>query len=270
MSGHIQFHKEGTLARVTLDNPGKFNSLTRAMWRELRRQFEVIQADETLRCVVVQGRGGHFCSGGDIEEYPSFRFEEASLRDFHENDVWGGLSAMLQCDVPVIALIDGYCMGAGLEIASCCDLRVASTAAKFGAPIGRLGFPMAPKEAALVADAVGAGTARAMLLAGVIHDARQLLSCGFLNEICTEAALAERGQSLVDSVSALAPKAARRNKQTLRAHYKHRSSSGRGTEAAPASAQAEPEHVDATYRYASDAEHREGVAAFLAKRKPNF
>ena len=270
MTGSIQLDRNGALARLTLYNPGKFNSLTRVMWRELRGHFEAFQTDDTLRCIVIQGNGDHFCSGGDIEEYPSFRFEEASLRDFHENDVWGGLNAMLQCDVPTIALIDGYCMGAGLEIASCSDLRLSSAAAKFGAPIGRLGFPMAPKEAALVTDAVGLNTARAMLLAAAVLDSSHMLACGFLHEVCPSALLASRGDSWVQSVTGLAPQAARRNKQTLRA-YRQR---GNASILAPDVVEmrgCEAVSIDGTaYSYAPSAEHREGIEAFLAKRKPNF
>jgi enoyl-CoA hydratase len=70
-----------------------------------------------------------------------------ALRAFHEDDVWGGLQAMLDCDVPIVAQIEGNCMGAGVEIASCCDIRIAGATAKFGAPIAKLGFPMAPREA---------------------------------------------------------------------------------------------------------------------------
>jgi enoyl-CoA hydratase/carnithine racemase len=95
------------------------------MWRALRAVFQQIQLDGTIACVVVRGEG-HFCAGGDISEYAGFRFEESSLRDFHENDVWGGLQAMLDCDVPIVAQIAGNCMGAGVEIASCCDIRMAT------------------------------------------------------------------------------------------------------------------------------------------------
>jgi enoyl-CoA hydratase len=94
-------------------------------------------------------RGGRriFCAGGDISEYAVVPLRRASLREFHENEVWGALQAMLDCDVPMVAQIEGACMGAGLEIASCCDMRIAGDTAKFGAPIAKLGFPMAPREA---------------------------------------------------------------------------------------------------------------------------
>jgi enoyl-CoA hydratase/carnithine racemase len=207
--------------------------------------------------VVVRGDDGHFCAGGDIAEYADFRFQSESLRDFHENDVWGGLSAMLACDVPIVAQIEGNCMGAGLEIASCCDLRLASEDARFGAPIARLGFPMAPREAALVARAVGESTARAMLLAARVFDAPALLARGFLHELLPASALAGSAQELAAQMSALAPQAARANKRTLR-------------ELAPQAPEALERLVASAYDYADCSEHREGVSAFMQKRRPHF
>ena len=189
MPGRIGYHRDGALAHVTLDHPGKFNAISRSMWRELRAVFLDIAQAPGLRCVWVQGADGHFCAGGDIAEYPDFRFEPQTLHDFHENDVWGGLQAMLDCDVPILAQIEGNCMGAGLEIASCCDLRYAADTARFGAPIARLGFPMAPREAALVADAVGTTTARAMLLAAVVFDASHMARHDFLTDVLPQGAL---------------------------------------------------------------------------------
>ncbi len=124
MSGQVQWTAQAGIAQVTLRHPGKFNAMSRAMWRELKTVFEALRQRTDIRCVVVSGHGGHFCAGGDIAEYPAFRFDEAGLRDFHEIDVWGGLDAMLRCDIPIVAQIDGHCMGAGVEIASCCDIRV--------------------------------------------------------------------------------------------------------------------------------------------------
>lgn len=164
---------------LTLTHTGKFNAMSRSMWAELKTLFEAVQADKLVRCVLLRGDQGHFCAGGDIAEYPGFRFDAIQLEYFHEREVWGGLQAMLDCDVPIVALIEGNCMGAGLEIASCCDLRLAADTARFGAPIARLGFPMAPREAALVGRVAGATVARAMLLAAEVFDAPAMLGHGF-------------------------------------------------------------------------------------------
>lgn len=255
MSGHIRLHLEDAIARVTLSNPSKFNAMSRAMWRELRQVFTRLQQRSELRAVVVAGEGGHFCAGGDIAEYTDFRFHTEGLRDFHENDVWGGLSAMLACDLPVIAQIEGNCMGAGVEIASCCDIRLAGQGARFGAPIAKLGFPMAPREAELVAREVGLATARQMLLEAAVLDAPTMLARGFLHTVLHDADVPAEAQQRALRIARLAPQAARLNKRALRAL-----TGGQAAEAL----------VPTAYDYADSAEHREGIAAFLAKRPPNF
>ncbi len=270
VAGRIGYQRDGALARVTLEHPGKFNAISRAMWRELRAVFLGIAQEPDLRCVWVQGIDGHFCAGGDIAEYPDFRFEAQSLHDFHEHDVWGGLQAMLDCNVPVLAQIEGNCMGAGLEIASCCDLRYAADTARFGAPIARLGFPMAPKEAALVADAVGATTARAMLLAAVVFDAPHMARHDFLTDVLSPDALQPHCQSVVDTVLGLSPMAAQAHKKAFRASKQAEAQVESSAVATHLIAnQSAPDPLE-PYAYAKHAEHREGIAAFLAKRKPQF
>lgn len=259
VSGSIEWRIDGALATVELRHPGKFNAMSRSMWRDLRAVFEGLRDRDGLRAVVVRGQGGHFCAGGDIAEYPAFRFDEAALRHFHEVEVWGGLSAILACDRPVIACIEGNCMGAGVEIASCCDLRVATVSARFGAPIARLGFPMAPREARLVARAVGELTAREMLLEAAVLDAPLMLARGFLHRVVPEGDLATEIAARVERLARLAPQAARLNKQTLRVLQE---------------AQADPGAFETwlagAYAYADSAEHREGIGAFLDKRPPAF
>ncbi|MBK6595929.1 MAG: enoyl-CoA hydratase/isomerase family protein [Burkholderiales bacterium] len=258
MAGTVSVVWDGGLATVTLTHAGKFNAMSRSMWRSLRKVFEDFQAQSDLRCVVVQGQGAHFCAGGDIAEYPAFRFDVQLLRDFHENDVWGGLQAMLDCDVPVIAQIDGNCMGAGLEIASCCDLRIASEAARFGAPIAKLGFPMAPREAALVMRSVGELTAREMLLSAAVLDAQTMQQRGFLNQVVKDTELAAAVAVCVQRMRPLAPQAARLNKRSFRA-------------LAPVLSESIASDLIAhAYHYADSQEHREGVKAFTEKRPPQF
>jgi enoyl-CoA hydratase len=249
--GEVRLNYEDRLAIVTVANPAKLNAMSRHMWQQLRSVFDSIQGNKNVGCVLISGEHcgdlRAFSAGGDISEYPSFRFSEDSLREFHEVDVWGGLNAMLCCDVPIVAQIAGACMGAGLEIASCCDIRVAGASSKFGAPIAKLGFPMAPKEVALVINAVGALTAREMLLEAAVLDASTLLQRGFLNRVVADAEVADSAMQSVNRILALAPQAARMNKQTFR---------GLNTQ-----------HP---YGYADSAEHQEGISAFIDKRKPDW
>lgn len=254
MPAKIRFEQFDGVVHVTLSYPKRFNAMSRAMWRDLRTVFERIQGMTDVRCVLVSGAGAHFCAGGDISEYASFRFHEASLREFHEVEVWGALSAMLACDVPMVAQIEGNCMGAGVEIASCCDIRLAAQSARFGAPIARLGFPMAPREAALVARETGLATARQMLLEASVFSATDMLQRGFLSRVVADADVSAAAQATVQRIRQLAPQAARLNKQTLRAHVSDPPSSLLAT----------------AYDYADSTEQREGISAFLEKRPPRF
>lgn len=278
------------VVRVVLRHPGRLNAMSRAMWRELRAVFDDLQRRTDVRCVMVEGDGDAFCAGGDISEYPDFRFDAERLRDFHEGDVWGGLSAMLACDVPIVARIAGACMGAGVEIASCCDLRIAADTARFGAPIARLGFPMAPREAALVAGAVGVLTARQMLLEAATFGAADMLQRGFLSRVAPADELEREALASACRIAALAPGAARMNKQTLRAwqsshlqpppqpQLQPQLQPQPHLHLPPAQSEAAAFHHTAAdhcavtdpYAYADSAEHREGISAFLAKRPPVF
>ena len=117
MPGTITLDPMGPWARVTLANPGKLNAIDIAMWHELRALFERLQAmpaADAPHAVVVRGADGQFASGGDIVEFAGFRFDEARLHDFHENVVAPALHAMLACDIPVFAQIEGACIGGGL------------------------------------------------------------------------------------------------------------------------------------------------------------
>ncbi len=272
MPPRIEFRHEQLVAYVTLRHPKRFNAMSRSMWHQLRVVFERIQRMPDLRCVLIAGDANHFCAGGDISEYPGFRFQTASLREFHEIDVWGGLQAMLDCDVPIVAQIAGNCMGAGVEIASCCDIRLAAQSAQFGAPIARLGFPMAPCEAALVGREVGLVTARQMLLEAAIFSASEMLQRGFLSRVVADADLAAMTASTVQRIVQLAPLAARLNKQTLRALNSPLIPvcQAHNTSNSIAMKQSLEEFLGQAYDYAEGAEQREGIGAFLEKRSPRF
>ncbi|HYF17775.1 MAG TPA: enoyl-CoA hydratase/isomerase family protein [Ramlibacter sp.] len=261
MAGEIRHRRQSGIARVELSHPGKLNAMSRSMWRQLRDTFTALQQDTQTRCILIVGEGDAFCAGGDISEYAGFRFEEATLRPFHEDEVWGGLQAMLDCDLPIVASIRGACMGAGMEMASCCDIRIAARGASFGAPIARLGFPMAPREAALVGGAAGEATARQMLLEAAVLDAAEMKARGFVQHLVEDDDLEPHTGKIAERIASLAPQAARLNKRTLRALRERHD---------PVRAAAAVEELAAAYRYAPHPEHREGIAAFLDKRKPTF
>jgi enoyl-CoA hydratase/carnithine racemase len=167
--------------------------------------------------------------------------------------------------VPLVAQIEGACMGAGLELASCCDIRIAGESATFGAPIARLGFPMAPRELQLVTHAAGELTVREMLLEAAVLDASEMKRRGFLNRVVPEGAVAAEAAETAQRVARLAPQAARLNKQAL-ARWRE----SKWAEARSGIAQGATELIADAYGYAASGEHREGITAFLEKRKPVF
>ena len=260
MGGAVQWAGAGAsgVARVTLANPGKLNAIDIGMWRELRALFERLQSlpiDSAPRALIVCGAGGQFASGGDIHEFAGFRFEEGALHDFHENTVAPALQAMLDCDIPVLAQIDGACIGGGLEIAACCDIRICGESSRFGAPIAKLGFPMAPGELERLSKVFTAPVLREMLLEARLYDAQEALRAGAVHAVVADAEVASTALQRAERIAALSPQAARINKRTLRQI---------------AADGPTPTQRRAHFDYADSAEHREGIAAFIAKRPARF
>jgi enoyl-CoA hydratase/carnithine racemase len=260
MSGSITFQPaaDDGVARVLLAHPGKLNAIDIAMWRALRTLFETLQAlpiAEAPRAIVVSGADGQFASGGDIVEFANFRFDEARLHDFHEHIVAPALHAMLNCDIPLFAQIEGACIGGGFEIAACCDIRVCGASSRFGAPIAKLGFPMAPGELELLVTVAGAATLREMLLEARLFDAARALQLGLVHAVAADDAVAAQTLQRARHAATLSPQAARINKRTLRQI---------------AAGGPSAEHRRAHFDYADSAEHREGVTAFIEKRPAQF
>lgn len=259
LAGTVHFDRAaaGGIARVTLDHPGKLNALSVAMWRQLRAHFEALQAQPgDVRVVIVAGASGNFAAGGDIEEFPDFRFDETSLRRFHEDEVLPALQAMLDCDLPLVAQLDGACIGGGLEIAACCDIRIAGVGSRFGVPIAKLGFPMAPAELEIVAAVIGATVLRSLLIEACVLDAQAARECGLVTRIVADEQVATEAHMAAERIARLSPQALRLNKQALRRFIAPGLSDA--AERAP------------HYAYADSVEHREGLAAFDQKRAPKF
>ncbi len=260
MAGTItltQGEAEG-VALLTLAHPAKMNAIDIAMWRELQALMLHLQAmapADAPHAVIVRGAEGHFAAGGDIVEFAGFRFEEDTLRDFHENVVAPALHAMIDCDIPLFAQIEGNCIGGGMEIAACCDIRICGEGSRFGAPIARLGFPMAPLELEVVSRVVPEAVLREMLLEARLFTAGAALHHGLVHAVVPDAEVATHTLARARSLAHLSPQAARINKRTLR-----QLASGGPSEA---------ERL-AHYGYAPSEEHREGVMAFIEKRTPRF
>lgn len=243
---------------LLLDHPGKLNAITVAMWRRLEEVFRELGGDDSVRCVIVRGRGGVFAAGADIAEFPRERGDLRSVVRYHQEILAPALRAVWNCPHPVVAAIEGVCIGGGLEIVSQCDLRLAANSARFGAPISRLGFPMAPEELRAVLRLTGPVLAAELLFEGRILDAEEAFRRGVVTRVVPAEGFEDALLETIANIRRGGAQAARINKQTLRRLV---------TEAPTMNAK----ELEAFYAlWAESAEHREGVAAFLEGRPPRF
>jgi enoyl-CoA hydratase/carnithine racemase len=253
----VHLRSADQVARVTLDSPGKLNAISVAIWRELTRIFVELARDDTIRCIVVRGAGGNFAAGADIAEFATVRFDQASGRDFHVEILGAAIAAIRTVPQPVIAAIEGVCIGGGLEIALACDLRIATDDARIGAPVGKVGFPFALPELLPLLTLVGPGVASELLLAGRVFTGSEAQACGLVQRAV---ARDDHERVLEDTVRAIvagSPVAARQNKAQIRGLV----------DGGFAYTQ---EQLEASFGFLDSADYREGVAAFLAKRPPRF
>jgi enoyl-CoA hydratase/carnithine racemase len=253
----VHLRIDGPVATVTLDHPGRLNAITVHMWGALRDTFVRLSADPSLRCVVVRGAAGHFAAGADIREFPRERADLDGVMRYHRQILAPALQAVADCVHPVVAAIEGVCVGGGLEIASRCDLRLAARGARFGAPINRLGFPMAPDEMRGLLALAGRAVTLEILLEGRVFDADEALAKGLLTRVVAADALESELGATVGRLCAGAPRAARLNKWTA---------ARLGTDPAPL----DDAEWRACFAYADGPDHRQGVQAFLQGTEPIF
>jgi enoyl-CoA hydratase len=212
MVRHEERLEGGRLARVTIDNASKLNSLDRALMADIIEAANGLAADPQLRLVVLTGAGERaFVGGADISEIAAL--DRESARDFITL-VHRCCDAFRRLPVPVIARIDGYALGAGLELACACDLRVASGRALFGMPEVRIGIPSVV-EAALLPKLIGHGRARRLLLTGETIGAAEALAWGLVDFVAPPEALDEAVETLARPILAAGPNAIRLQKSLI-------------------------------------------------------
>ena len=248
--------REGAIATVTLNNPTRLNALNKDMWRALRDTMRDLGRDETLRCVVLRGAGDQaFAAGADIAEFASERANAAQAKEYgtliHE-----AMQAVAKCTHPTVALIQGACIGGGLEIAAMCDLRICGAGSRFGVPINRLGLTMGYGELEGVLAVAGRAVTLEILLEGRILDAQEAYRKGLVNRVVPDDAVEREAHAAASRIAAGAPLVARWHKQFV--------------ERLTPRAGLSPDAWDEGYACFDTADYREGVAAFLAKRKPTF
>lgn len=247
----------GVIATVTLSNPDKLNAITAAMWRELARVMDELHADASLRCVVIRGAGPVFAAGGDIEEFLSLRDTHEQAQLYHGTWVAEALQGIVACRHPTVAMIQGACIGGGLEIAGQCDLRIAGASASFGAPIMKLGFTMAHGELAGLLALAGPATSLEILLEGRILTAQEACAKGLVTRVVADDQVEQEAYATARRIAAGAPLVARAHKQLVR-------------RLAARPAPLTPSELRDSFAYLDSEDYREGLAAFLEKRRPQF
>lgn len=180
--GALELRIDAPLATLTLNRPPARNALNLAMWRDLPSAVAAVAADASIRVLIVRGAGGHFASGADISEFPEVFADRQTAGDYARliEVATGALEAL---KIPVIAQIEGYCIGAGLAIALACDIRIAAAGARLGAPPAKLGLIYSLGDTRRLVNAVGASAAKAMLFSGTLHPAPEALRLGLLDEV---------------------------------------------------------------------------------------
>jgi len=199
----------GTVARITIDNPAKLNIFTPDTLKDFRKAVEEIQG-QSVRAIVITGAGEKaFIGGADLGTLGSL--DPASAREFI-GLIHDACAAVRDCPVPVIARINGWCLGAGLELAASCDLRIAVDTANFGMPEVRLGIPSVV-EAALLPRLVGAGRARWLVMTGETIDAKEALAWGLIEKVFKTEIFDSEVNKTIDNLLAGDPEAMRAQKR---------------------------------------------------------
>jgi len=205
---------QGCIAYLTLDNRAKLNTLDSALMRAFIAKVERLASREELRALVLSGAGDKaFIGGASIPEMAAL--DADSARDFITL-VHRTCDCLRQMPVPVIAAIDGYALGAGLEVAASCDLRVATTRAKFGMPEVKVGLPSVV-EAALIPRLIGFGHARELMMLGEIIDADKALRWGLIERVVAPEALDAEIERVVAALFSAGPQAVRQQKALMQA-----------------------------------------------------
>jgi enoyl-CoA hydratase len=253
-TGQVRLQIEAGVASVLFDRPQARNAMTWAMYEQLAAINRQLTADRSVRVAVFRGAGGQaFVAGTDIEQFANFQSGDDGVA--YERQIEAGIELLCQLPMPTVAVVEGWCVGGGLAIATACDFRLATPGAKFGVPIAKtLGNCLAITNVARLRAAFGHQRVKRMLMLAEFIAADEALACGFLQAVETPESIESAVATLVDRLSALAPVTQRVSKAALDRLATH--------ELAPSE-----DLIRAAY---GSADFREGVAAFVAKRPPKW
>jgi enoyl-CoA hydratase/carnithine racemase len=258
MNNKIFSHTDGALGFLTFNNPERHNAMSLDMWQNGASALESLAEDPAVRVIILTGAGGKsFVSGADISKFDSERASpegvaiyNAALEHF--------LEVLLACPQPTIAMIRGYCIGGGLGIAVCCDLRVASDHSRFGIPAAKLGLGYGLENLRHLKNVIGPQFSAEMLFTARQYDAASAVVMGLVNHVLLDSAIEVYVRDMAETIAANAPLTIRAAKGILQ--ELQRDDSG------PDIAKCER-----LLRACFESEdYREGRRAFLEKRKPAF
>src|SRR4051794_18924225 len=252
----IEFETRGLVGVATINRPERRNALNGDLCIELRDR---LAATAELRAIVITGAGSAFCAGADLVT----RFAQTEESTHGPVDTFRPafeelLDAIVDHPAPVIAAVNGPAMGAGMQLAVACYLRVAAPGAKFGIPVGRLGVHLSPRNIWRLAMLAGQGAARDLLLAGRVVDGEEARELGVVQRVADDAL--EVALELAAAIAASAPLSVRGHKRALNLV----------AEAVWLSEDARAEVAALEAAAFGSEDLQEGMAAFAEKRTPEF
>jgi enoyl-CoA hydratase len=253
----LRLQIEGPLAFVIIDNAARLNALTAAMWAAIPPLVAQAEADEGVRVIVLRGSGTRaFSAGADISEFEGARTGDAAQAYDALNHAAFG--AIMGARKPVIAMIHGHCLGGGLGLAACCDLRLADEAAQFAIPAAKLGIGYNARWVGPLLALASPSRVKELLFTGRRFNAGEALAMGLVDRVVASDALDAVTQALAAEIAGNAPLTIRAAKQTIDELTRHAASPDMAA-------------LDAAIAacFASD-DYAEGRRAFLEKRKPVF
>ena len=244
------------VAVVTINRPTKLNALNKATLSELHRAFASLNADKNVRAIVLTGSGEKaFVAGADIAEFADFSVEQG--RELASQGQELVFDFIEKCTTPVIAAINGFALGGGLELAMSCHFRLASDNAKMGLPEVTLGVIPGYGGTQRLPQLVGKGRAMELILTANMLSAQEALDCGLVNKVVAQSELLELAKSLAEKISKNSPVAIQHAIQAVNASF-DKNQNGFATE------------IASFGTCFGTADFKEGTTAFLEKRKPDF
>jgi len=201
----LRVERDGAIGRMVFDSPARRNAISGQMWRAIPTAMAAFDADPAIRCIVLRGEGNvAFAAGADISEFEQRRSSEGAVKEY-DGIVDAAQHAIEDSHKPVIALIHGFCIGGGLEMALACDLRYAGTSGQFAIPAARLGLGYGVHGTNRLVATVGHAAAREIMFTGRRYGADEALAMGLVNRVLPDADLDEYVGKIAHDLAANAP-----------------------------------------------------------------